>query len=288
MHAMDFIRLCSGRKLAFAEFGDPGGVPAFYFHGWPSACVQGMLMDEAAREAGIRIIAPDRPGIGDSDPQPGRRLLDWPPVLAELADHLGCDRFHVIGVSGGGPYVYAAVHAMPERLLSANVVCGAPPLKVLGTQDLFWPYRMVLLVRRRMHFLLGAVFGIGARVSKQKPSDVPMRWLLGMLNEEDRRVMRDEKVHSIIAQGFRDALRQSVEHVQADADIYLDDWGFDLQTLQYPLHLWHGREDRNIPFSYAEKVAVMLPNVITHWTERDGHYSLAARCRDVAQVILRT
>lgn len=283
---MSSICLSSGRKLAFAEHGNLQGEPAFYFHGWPSAKIQGLLMDDAGKEFGIRLVTPDRPGIGESDPQPGRRLLDWPPVLAELAEHLGWDKFHIIGVSGGGPYVYAVAHTMPERLLSASVVCGAPPLGLLGTADLFWPYRMTLLIRRRMHFMLRAVFGLGARIAKQTPQQRPMRWLLGMLNEEDRRVMRDEKVHSIITQGFRDALRQSVEHVQADADIYLSDWDLDLRSIRYPLHLWHGREDRNIPFSYAEKVASMLPNVTTHWLDRDGHYSIAAKGRQIAETIV--
>ena len=59
-------------------------------------------------DLGLCIVAPDRPGIGDSAYHAGRRLLDWPPVLMELAAHLGWDRFHVFGVSGGGPYALAA------------------------------------------------------------------------------------------------------------------------------------------------------------------------------------
>lgn len=284
---MNLLTLSTGRRLAYSEFGDPHGAPAFYFHGWPSCGVQGTLMHEAGKEFRLRIISPDRPGLGGSDFHAGRRLLDWPPVLAELAAHLGFEKFHVFGVSGGGPYVLATAHAMPERLLSANLICPAPPLSLFGTRELFWPYRVVLMLRRHLHFLMDPVFRVGARLSRQNPDDLPMRWMLGMLNAEDQRVMRDAERLSVISEGFRQSVRQSVAHVEADADIYLYDWAFDLRDIRCPLHLWHGREDRNIPFSYAEKLAALLPNVTTHWSDTDGHYSMAiARSRDVAMAAL--
>lgn len=51
-----------------------------------------------------RVIAADRPGIGDSEYQPARKFLDWPADLVHLADTLGFDRFGVVGISGGGPF----------------------------------------------------------------------------------------------------------------------------------------------------------------------------------------
>jgi len=52
------------------------------------------------------------------------------------------------------------------------------------------------------------------------------------------------------------------------------DWGFELSAIQVPVRFWHGKRDRNIPWTYAAKVAAMIPNSTTHWTEDDGHYSL--------------
>ena len=284
---MNFITLSSGRKIAYAEYGDPDGTPAFYFHGWPSSGIQGSLMHEAGREFGLRIISADRPGLGQSDYHPGRRLLDWPPLLGEMAAQLGIGQFHLFGVSGGGPYVLATAHAMPGRVLTANVVCGAPPLHLFGTRDLFWPYRVVLMLRRHLNFMMDPVFRAGVRISHQKPDEMPMRLLRGMLNPEDQRVMSDERNLQVISEGYRQSIAQSVAHIQADADIYLEDWGFDISAIRHPIHMWHGREDKNIPFTYAEKLAALLPNVTTHWTEHDGHYSLAvARCRDIAAVAL--
>jgi pimeloyl-ACP methyl ester carboxylesterase len=98
------IRLRGGRRLGYAERGDPGGRPLLYFHGWPGSRVEGCLGDEPARAKGIRLMALDRPGMGLSDHQPRRALVDWPDDVIEVAAALRLDRFAVLGISGGGPY----------------------------------------------------------------------------------------------------------------------------------------------------------------------------------------
>jgi pimeloyl-ACP methyl ester carboxylesterase len=110
------IRLRDGRRLGYAEWGDPDGRPLFYFHGWPGARVEGRLGDEAARAQGVRMIALDRPGMGLSDYQPRRTLVDWPDDVIQLAAAMGLDRFAVLGISGGGPYAAACAWKLSDRL----------------------------------------------------------------------------------------------------------------------------------------------------------------------------
>ncbi|MFH5800912.1 alpha/beta fold hydrolase [Haladaptatus sp. CMAA 1911] len=80
------------------------------------------------RSHGLRILAPDRPGVGESDPILGRGLLDWPTDVVQLADELDVDEFAVIGVSGGGPYALACAYTIPERLTAVTIVSGVAPL----------------------------------------------------------------------------------------------------------------------------------------------------------------
>lgn len=282
--SMPSITLRSGRRLAFEHFGDTAGVPTFFFHGWPSSKSQGALLEEVAKERGLHVVAMDRPGIGESEFQPGRQLLDWPPVLEELAAHLGWEKFHLIGVSGGGPYVLATAHAMPERVLTATLICGAPPLKLLGTRQLFWPYRMAIVLRNLLPWLLAPFFKLAVAMSHLPFHRAPMRWIMLGLAAEDRRALADTETLRQVVQGFREALGSGVPCVQADGDIYTSDWGFDLRTIQVPVQVWHGRRDRNIPCAYAEKVAALLPNAIPHWTPNDGHYSLPIlRVREIVE-----
>src|SRR5690606_7341419 len=76
---------------------------------------------------GARVITPDRPGYGLSDYLPGRRLVDFPDDVAQLADALGLERFAVFGVSAGGPYAAACAWKLPQRVTGAAVVSGPAP-----------------------------------------------------------------------------------------------------------------------------------------------------------------
>ncbi len=121
------IPLSDGRSLAYAEYGDPRGRPVFFFHGTPGSRFF-RPADEITRNMGVRLITADRPGYGLSTFQPGRRILDWPSDITQLADHLGINRFAVAGHSGGGPYVLACAAALPERVSAAALVAAAGPV----------------------------------------------------------------------------------------------------------------------------------------------------------------
>lgn len=284
---MPFLTLSSGLRLAFEHYGDPQGTPAFYFHGWPSSRLQGELMHEVGQRLGLHFVAMDRPGIGNSDFQPGRRLLDWPPVVQELVDHLGWTKFHVFGVSGGGPYALVTAHSLPDRVLSCSVICGAPPLRELGTQDLFFMYRLILVLRRRAPWLLSPLFKLGAFLSRLPPNRFPMNWVLRVLNAEDRAVLMHPVTGRIVGDGYRESVRNGVPSLQADGDIYTSDWALNLRDIRVPVHFWHGKADRNIPWTYAQKVAAQIPNAVTHWTDNDGHYSMAiARIDEVVRTAI--
>src|SRR5204863_2765825 len=119
------------------------------------------LTDEAARELGLRIISPDRPGIRDSNFHPNRTLLDWPPLLRELAAYLRIDKFKILAISGGAPYAYAAAWMIPERVQAIAVVSGAPPIAELqDSNGLLTLYRGLLALRNSRPGLLRLLFHI--------------------------------------------------------------------------------------------------------------------------------
>lgn len=274
------ITLSSGRKLGYAEYGDPQGVPMFYFHGWPSSRLQGELMDKLGRERGIRVIAPDRPGIGLSDFHEGRTLLDWPPVIAELAAHLGWVNYHVLGVSGGGPYVLACAHAMPGRLLSAGVVCGAPPLREVGTKDLMWTYRLALWGQRHVPLLLTPGLAVSGRLMQLPPDSPLMRAYIRALCGRDQLAMRDPELYRILMQSGRVGVGSGARALSADGNIYSSDWGIDLAQVRFPIRYWHGGQDRNIPAAMVERLVQRLPNAALTVLPEDGHYSLPMLCNE--------
>lgn len=96
-----FVVLPSGRRLAYAEYGDPRGVPVLHFNGSGGSRLDRPSDENMLQCLGIRFISTDRPGHGLSDPVTDRRLLDWPVDVCAVADELMIDRFFVEGWSAG-------------------------------------------------------------------------------------------------------------------------------------------------------------------------------------------
>src|SRR5439155_5139017 len=155
----NLLPLDMGRVVAFGEYGDVTGVPVIFCHGWPSSRTMARLTEEAARDLGIRIISPDRPGISGSTLQPDRKLIDWPRVVERLVSYLGIGEFRVLAVSGGAPYAYATARAMPNRVRAIAIVSGAIPIVDLpGREGLLPLYRWMLALYRTQPQLLRKLF----------------------------------------------------------------------------------------------------------------------------------
>ena len=122
------IVLRDERRLGFAEYGDVSGTAVFHFNGSGGSRLEHPSDLSILTDLGIRLISTDRPGHGVSDPQPGRRLLDWPDDIGQLADHLAIANFHVLGWSAGGPHALACAYRLPDRVSSGALISGlAPP-----------------------------------------------------------------------------------------------------------------------------------------------------------------
>src|SRR4051812_29914311 len=101
---MYILKLSDGRKLSYIEYGEPKGRPVIFSHGFSDSSLIRNPDETLVKNLGLRVIAADQPGVGESSPLPGRKMVDWGKDMAELADHLGLDKFSVVGHSGGGPH----------------------------------------------------------------------------------------------------------------------------------------------------------------------------------------
>jgi pimeloyl-ACP methyl ester carboxylesterase len=82
------VALRDGRALSYAVYGSdaPRAPTIFYFYSYPDSLVGGRIFATAARARGIRIVVPDRPGIGASTFQAGRTIAGWADDVLQLAD----------------------------------------------------------------------------------------------------------------------------------------------------------------------------------------------------------
>src|SRR2546423_1274499 len=278
MSNIQMLDLASGATIALSEYGDPQGAPIFFCHGWPSSRTMAELAHDAAREIGARIISPDRPGIRNSQFQPGRHLTDWPVLLSKIADRLRIDSFRILAISGGAPYAYASGWMMPERVEKISVVSGAPPLDQLDNLDGLLPiHRRMLTLRARRPGLLKSLFYLARPLVAMR---MPIRLqplLLKFLQPCDADVLRESRAFDVCFESARQAWRSSARGVMIDAEIYANPWGFPLEEVRVPIALWHGTKDRTFAPRLAKGVAQRLPNCEFHLIEGAGHYSLPIR-----------
>ncbi len=264
-----------GSWLACAEYGAGDGVATFYFHGHPGSRLEGRLVDAAARRAGVRLIAVDRPGIGRSPFQPGRRLLDWPACVSALADRFGLERFAVVGVSGGGPYALACAYRIPQRLHACAVVAGLGPLDVLGIEGMMPLNRLQFHLARAAPGLLRpllwlAVGRLRRRFGKRRSLDrTGVRLAREVIAGGGDREQAKAYVRAVL-----EAFRQGTRGVAHDAVLYARPWGFALSQIAFaPVHLWHGGRDRHVPVRMARAVADAVPRCVATFFPADDHMS---------------
>lgn len=275
------MTLSDGRALGWIEFGVSDGWPIFGFHGTPGSRLQ-MGIDEAAvRRAGVRLIAPDRPGYGLSSFQPGRRLIGWPADVVQLADHLALERFSVMGVSGGGPHALVCAALLEDRLVAAGVVSGEGPLSDprIGA-DMTPSGRILTTLSRRRSRLLALFFAFELELARKWPSKA-LDLLVKQLPPYDAEVLARPELRDLFERDVRQTSR-TAGHAQAqDYELFTAEWGFDLGAITVPVFLWHGDSDKNVPPLHAEVVHDAIASSTLRTFEGEGHFLVADRLEEI-------
>jgi pimeloyl-ACP methyl ester carboxylesterase len=85
-----------------------------------------------AAERALRLISYDRPGFGESSPQPGRTAADTAADVRAICAELGIDRLVTWGYSGGGPHLLACAALLPDLVTAAASLAGLAPFDAEG------------------------------------------------------------------------------------------------------------------------------------------------------------
>lgn len=254
----------------WAEFGEPTGRPLFFFHGTPGSRLAGAVLDDVARARGVRVIAPDRPGCGGSDPKPGRTLLDWPADVRALADSLRVERFSIAGISGGGPYAVVCAWALPERVTGAAILSGIGPTDHPGaTHGMLRTNRFSLWLARRAPPLARALLAL-TRSQLRNPERALAR-MARALPAPDRAILAQPQHRDRLIAEFRESISRSTEGAIDDLRIFASPWGLAPEEIRVPVHVWHGALDRNSPVALARRLAAAIPGCRTTVAADGGH-----------------
>jgi pimeloyl-ACP methyl ester carboxylesterase len=114
---MKRIETADGISLAFADEGE--GTPVVLLHGFPDSSYVWRNQIPALTGAGLRVIAPDLRGFGDSDmPQEveAYRITNSARDVISILDSLQIERAHVVGHDWGAGVAWVVAGLHPDRV----------------------------------------------------------------------------------------------------------------------------------------------------------------------------
>jgi pimeloyl-ACP methyl ester carboxylesterase len=274
------IRTADGRTLAVQEGGDPDGKPVLVHNGTPNSrqLYGPHHIDAAAR--GIRLISYDRPGYGESSPQPGRTVASAADDVRTICAALGISRLATWGVSGGGPHVLACAALLPDLVAAAASLASPAPY---GAEGLDWFAGMGQENVDDFKLVLKDPIAARAKAASDRdellsasPADLHTQFAT-LLTPTDAAVMTGQ-LAEYLSLCVWDGLAPGIEGWAEDALTLAYPWGFSVSDITVPVLLMHGREDQFVPFGHGEWLAARIPGVEARLLDHDGHLTLG-ECR---------
>lgn len=266
------VTLTDGRRLAYAEYGDPDGPPVVYLHGTPGSRLTGRRLEDPALQHGVRVIAFDRPGYGLSDFDGGPGLVERADDVFELADFLQLQRFAVWGSSGGAPYALACGWRNPDRISSVVLESGLGPFPLLGPEDEIKLLNKVgTAFAARAPFWLSKLLADLVSAGVRRFPDAFYSIYASSSAKSDRERLNQPEVK-------RRALATSLEPFRSGGAGWASDemllalpWRFRLEEVNNKVHLYHGQDDLDVPASMAKRMEESLPYCRATYYTGVGH-----------------
>ena len=207
------------------------------------------------------VYAVDLPGFGASaKPRSRYRLANFAGALRGFMDGLGLARASLVGHSLGGAVsvTYALMHpSRVERLALVGAVvpgCGYVPS---------WAFRVI------------ALRGLGELVSCLAWRGLYKACLARCFHAPDRREVDFFVDYCFAARTepvARAAYLTTIRDVGIDLQTHANDYRRAMATLELPVLLIHGRQDRVVPASHCDEVASVVSHASVRRVDACGHF----------------
>jgi pimeloyl-ACP methyl ester carboxylesterase len=288
------VAVARGRTVTLDDVGAHDGVPLVYLHGTPDSRLARPGDDGLAAEAGIRLLALDRPGYGGSDPLPLAAssgagdpggCADWTRLLSEdigrVLDAVAVERCAVLAWSGGALAGLALAARLPARVSALGIV----PRQAYGD----------LSVRdagaeRTAALELAEAMPPGERGDALAPllAPYPCDRALALEHQADQRDAAGARELAAVpggAERMADALVEAVRHglagIAADVETQARPFDVDLAALAHPVRLWYGAEDTVAPPEFGRWYARNLPDARLDVVDGAAHFLLFIRWSEI-------
>ncbi|KAA8534548.1 hypothetical protein F0562_032065 [Nyssa sinensis] len=292
------IKLRDGRHLAYMEHGVPkenAKYKIILVHGFGSSRHEGSIATaKIVEELGAYFVSFDKPGYGESDPDPKRTAKSIALDIEELADQLGLgSKFYVLGYSMGGQAVWGCPKYIPHRL--AGLMLIAPVVNYwwpsfpanLSKEAYYQQFPQDQWALRVAHYTPWLTYWWNTQklfpassVIAGKPKFCQQDWEI-----ISKFAGRKSNKAYVTQQG-------EFESIHRDMMIGFGSSEFDPMDIKNPfpdneasVHLWQGDEDGLVPVTLQRYIAGRLPWI--HYHELPGAGHLFPHADGMSEVILK-
>ncbi|KAM0286411.1 hypothetical protein ACHAQH_000837 [Verticillium albo-atrum] len=149
----------TGRVISFSEVGDSEGSAVFCCVGMGLTRYITAFYDELALTLKLRLITPDRPGVGDSEAYADGTAtpLSWPDDVYAICQALKITKFSILAHSAGAIYALATALRMPQHIRGRIHLLAPwiPPsqMNVFGTSQTLPPTNAIPTSQRILRAL---------------------------------------------------------------------------------------------------------------------------------------
>ena len=215
-----------------ADFTDPWKAEKEYLvllHGW-MGCKEGWVRQTPFFARDFVVLAPDQRGFGESSKPPrGYAFEEYVRDLVSLLDVLDVKRAHLLGQSFGGMVAELSAISYPER--TQSLVLWATRSEPVGALDV---EATAEFIRREGMPAFAEMFS-GRLADESEPE----------ITEWNKQLVAQGQPHVAI-----ETLRE----------VYRVNLTTELHRIKAPTLILASKEDKVIPFEYAEKMHTNIPN----------------------------
>ncbi|MDR0219222.1 MAG: alpha/beta hydrolase [Enterobacteriaceae bacterium] len=276
------LLLPDNRTIHWYEWGPITGKPLIFCTG---AGMSGSLGfgEKTLERLNIRLIAPDRPGLGFSSQHPAKSLVSFADDVAEILKYLRLQNHDlpkcmVLGFSQGA--VFAIALAKRLNVTGLAIVSGQDQFSYPATQKLL-QQELFNLIKQRNE--------TPEQFKQWICDNITSGWLLGFIlatsSEVDLECYSQPDFLSAYRQCLSEGLSQGAEGYAQDLLITFGQWPVSPEEISCPVHLWYGKLDASTVHSpdFGATLSRRFPAAEYFLLEKEGGSLLWSRADSILE-----
>jgi pimeloyl-ACP methyl ester carboxylesterase len=146
--------------------------------------------------------------------------------------------------------------------------------------------RLITRLARRSRYFAYPLFALSVSFFRRWP-EMAIRATSGQSPSSDDEIMSRPEVRSAYIASYGRAPSTTARAAAQDFSLFARDWGFRLEDIRPPVHVWHGDADRNVPISHGHLQAERIPRACMHDCPGEGHLLALDRLEEILRTVGR-